>query len=182
VLSGGIPVGSGLSPQKIDKIIGVYKSYFTRVGAGPFPTELHDEIGQQIRKQGNEYGATTGRSRRCGWFDAVAARYTTMINGVDEAALTLLDVFSGIKNLKICTGYKIDGKFCQEFPYSLQELENAIPQYIDLPGWEEDISQITRYEKLPKNAKNYIDKIEKLLGVPIKTVSVGPDRAQTIYR
>lgn len=182
VVSGGIPVGSGISPQKIDKIIGVYKSYFTRVGAGPFPTELLDETGQQIRKQGNEYGATTGRPRRCGWFDAVAANYTTMINGVTEAALTLLDVFSGIETLQICTSYKLDGKHCQEFPYNLQELQKAEPQYIELPGWNEDISQITQYEKLPLNARNYIDKIEELLGVPITIVSVGPERSQTIFR
>ncbi|MDY6915332.1 MAG: adenylosuccinate synthase [Candidatus Cloacimonadota bacterium] len=182
VISGGIPIGTGISPQKLNKIIGVYKSYFTRVGSGPFPTELDDKVGEQIRRQGNEYGATTGRPRRCGWFDAVAAKYTTMINGVNEAALTLLDVLSGLETLKICTSYKIEEKEYSQFPYSLKKLAKVQPNYIELPGWHEDISQITNYEQLPENAKKYVKKIEKLLNIPISIISVGPERTQTIFR
>ncbi|MBC8384758.1 MAG: adenylosuccinate synthase [Candidatus Cloacimonetes bacterium] len=179
-VSGGIPIGSGLPANKINKIVGVYKSYFTRVGEGPFPTELKDEIGEQIRIKGNEFGSTTGRPRRCGWFDAVAAKYTAMINGVDEIALTLLDVFSGLKTIKICTGYLIENRRETQFPADSSILQKVIPEYIELPGWDEDITSIKNYEKLPENAKKYIRKIEELLKVKITIVSVGPERSQTI--
>ncbi len=180
-MSGGISVGSGFS-KKIDKTVGVFKSYYTRVGEGPFPTELFDEIGKKIREQGNEYGATTGRPRRCGWFDAVAGNFTAMINDIDEISLTLLDVFSGFEKLKICTAYKLDGKITKEFPYNSEQLKKIVPQYIELPGWKEDITKITEYEKLPKNAKNYVKKVENLLGKKITIISVGPNRNQTIFR
>ncbi len=180
-ISGGIAIGAGFG-KKVDRIVGIFKSYYTRVGNGPFPTELHDEVGNKIRIQGNEFGSTTGRPRRCGWFDAVAAKYTAMLNGIDEIALTLLDVLSGFKTLKICTGYKIGDTITNEFPYNSKVLEQAIPQYIELPGWDNDISGITEYNKLPENAKKYIAKIEELIGKNVTIVSVGPERGQTIFR
>ena len=180
-VAGGIPVGTGYS-KKIDRVVGVYKSYYTRVGEGPFPTELLDEIGERIRVQGNEYGSTTGRPRRCGWFDAVAAKFTAMINNVDEIALTLLDVLSGMDKLKICTKYNIDNQLTDEFPYSANTLYKAKPEYIKLEGWKEDISDIRDYNKLPENAKKYISKIEEILKLKVSIVSVGPNRSQTIFR
>ncbi len=162
--------------------MGVYKSYFTRVGAGPFPTELNNEIGNQIRKQGNEYGSVTGRPRRCGWFDAVAAKFTAMINGVDEIAITLLDVLSGLETIKICTEYKSGDEILEEFPYSTNVLESIMPEYIELPGWNEDISNIKDFEQLPENAQKYVIKIEELLDTKISIISVGPERSQTIFR
>jgi adenylosuccinate synthase len=178
---GGIPVGTGYS-KKINRVVGVYKSYYTRVGEGPFPTELLDEIGERIRVRGNEYGSTTGRPRRCGWFDAVAAKFTAMINNVDEIALTLLDVLSGMDKLKICTKYNIDNQLTDEFPYSANTLYKAKPEYIELEGWKEDISDIRDYNKLPENAKKYISKIEEILKLKVSIVSVGPNRSQTIFR
>ncbi|MDO9577261.1 MAG: adenylosuccinate synthase [Candidatus Cloacimonadales bacterium] len=180
-IAGGIAIGSGFT-GKIDKVIGVYKSYYTRVGEGPFPTELLDETGEQIRIQGNEYGSTTGRPRRCGWFDAVAANYTAMLNGVDEIALTLLDVLSGIETLNICIGYRYKGQKIHEFPYSTKILAEIVPEYIQLPGWNEDISSITDFSKLPENARNYAATVEDLLGIKITIVSVGAERRQTIFR
>ncbi len=180
-IAGGISIGTGYS-KKIDRIVGVYKSYYTRVGEGPFPTELLDELGERIRVQGNEYGSTTGRPRRCGWFDAVAAKFTAMINNVDEIALTLLDVLSGIDKLKICTKYHIDNQLTDEFPYSANTLYKAKPEYIELEGWKEDISKIRDYNKLPENAKKYISKIEEILNVRVSIVSVGPNRSQTIFK
>jgi adenylosuccinate synthase len=159
----------------------VYKSYFTRVGSGPFPTELLDETGEKIRKQGNEYGSTTGRPRRCGWFDIVAAKYTVMINGIDIIALTLLDVLSGFDKLKICVGYRIEGELVFEFPADTTVLERVIPEYIDLVGWTEDISDCKTFDSLPENAKLYVNKIEELLGIPVNIISVGPNREQTIF-
>ena len=178
---GGIPVGTGYS-KKIDRVVGVYKSYYTRVGGGPFPTELLDEIGERIRAQGNEYGSTTGRPRRCGWFDAVAAKFTAMINNIDEIALTLLDVLSGIDKLKICTKYHIDDQLTDEFPYSANTLSKTKPEYIELDGWKEDISDIRDYNKLPKNTKQYVAAIEEILEQKINIVSVGPNRSQTIFK
>jgi adenylosuccinate synthase len=178
---GGISVGTGYS-KKTDRVVGVYKSYYTRVGEGPFPTELLDELGERIRVQGNEYGSTTGRPRRCGWFDAVAAKFTAMINNVDEIALTLLDVLSGIDKLKICTKYQIYDQLTDEFPYSANTLYKAKPEYIELEGWKEDISNIRDYNKLPENAKKYISKIEEILKVKVSIVSVGPNRSQTIFK
>jgi len=180
--TGGIFTGSGLSYKNLDKVIGVYKSYFTRVGDGPFPTELKNEIGEIIRKRGNEYGSTTGRPRRCGWFDAVAAKYTAMINGVDEIAITLLDVLSGFETIKICESYKIDGITYKELPSDCHLLSKVEPVYIELDGWSEEISHIKEYVLLPLNAKNYIKKIEELLDIKSVIISVGPERNQTIYR
>jgi len=181
-ISGSISIGCGFSPKKIDKVMGVYKSYFTRVGGGPFPTELNNKIGEQIRKQGNEYGSVTGRPRRCGWFDAVAAKFTAMINGVDEIAFTLLDVLSGLETIKICTKYKYNDEFLEEFPYSTNVLESVTPEYIELAGWNEDISYIKDFDQLPENAQKYVLKIEELLDTKISIISVGPERSQTIFR
>jgi adenylosuccinate synthase len=181
-VAGGISIGSGLAPNRISKIVGVYKSYYTRVGEGPFPTELHDETGDRIRKQGNEYGATTGRPRRCGWFDAVAARFTAMINGIDEIALTLLDVLSGFDEIKICTGYRYRSEIIDQFPADAEMLAEIKPEYITLPGWKEDISSMKSFTELPENAKKYVAEIEQLLDTRVSIVSVGPDRSQTIFR
>jgi len=190
-IAGGISSSVGCSPKKIDKIIGVYKSYFTRVGSGPFPTELTDEIGDKIRKQGNEYGSTTGRPRRCGWFDIVSAKYSAMINGIDMIALTLLDVLSGIEKLKICVGYEYitnDSKLSlknpsrqMEFPADSSLLGLVKPKYIELCGWNEDLSFCKEWNALPKNAQIYVKTIEELLCVPINIISIGPKREQTIY-
>jgi len=180
-ISGGIASSVGFSPKKIDEIIGVYKSYFTRVGEGPFPTELFDDIGKRIQTNGNEFGSTTGRARRCGWFDAVSARYSTMINGIDSAVLTLLDVLSGFETLHICTGYEIDNVVYDSFPADASLLYKAKPIYLTLPGWEENISEIKGWADLPTNAKAYVRKIEECLSVPIKIISVGPSREQTIF-
>ncbi|MCL1826888.1 MAG: adenylosuccinate synthase [Candidatus Cloacimonetes bacterium] len=184
-IAGGIASAVGCSPKHIDQIIGVYKSYFTRVGSGPFPTELNDKIGEKIREQGHEYGSTTGRPRRCGWFDVVSAKYSTMINGVDSIALTLLDVLTGFDTLKICTGYDYGyhKNLYQEneFPADTSLLANIKPIYIELPGWQEDISTCKKWNDLPENAKQYVLTLESLLETPIRIVSVGPNRDQTIY-
>jgi len=181
-VSGGIAIGTGFPPTKIDNIVGVYKSYFTRVGEGPFPTELFDETGDKIRIKGNEFGSTTGRPRRVGWFDMVAAKYTAMLNGIDEISLTLLDVLAGLDTIKICIGYKLNGEVITEFPYLAKELAELEPQYVELPGWKEEIDQIKEYDKLPENARNYVETVEKMMGIPVTIVSVGPDRIQTIFR
>ncbi len=181
-VAGGISIGAGFPPTKIEKIVGVYKSYYTRVGEGPFPTELFNDDGDYIRTKGNEFGSTTGRPRRVGWFDMVAAKYTAMLNGIDEISLTLLDVLSGLDTVKICTGYKLNDQITQEFPFQSKQLSLAEPQYIELPGWNEEIDQIKEYDKLPQNARTYVETVEQMLGVPVTIVSVGPDRSQTIFR
>ncbi len=181
-ITGSIAISCGFPVKKISNIIGIFKSYYTRVGEGPFPTELHDKIGEKIRVRGNEYGSTTGRPRRCGWFDAVAAKFTAMVNGIDIIALTLLDVFSSFKTLKICTGYNIDGKVSDVFPYSTNQLYRVTPVYQELPGWNEDISGIRSYKDLPVNARNYINFIEDYLKKPVKFISNGPKREQIIRK
>lgn len=181
-ISGGITTGCGFSLRKVNKIIGVYKAYYTRVGDGPFPTELFDDTGEQIRKQGNEFGSTTGRPRRCGWFDLFASRYTANLNDVDEIALTLLDVLMNIPEIKVCTAYEYQGKKLTEFPVSSQVLAECQPIYHTLAGWEEDISGITDFDKLPENAKKYVKFVEKEIGKKVSIVSVGPGRHQTIFR
>ncbi|MCD4818884.1 MAG: adenylosuccinate synthase [Candidatus Cloacimonetes bacterium] len=180
-ISGAISTGCGFSPQKIDKIIGIFKSYYTRVGAGPFVTELHNENGEQIRKQGNEFGSTTGRPRRCGWFDAFAAKYTIMLNGINEIAFTLLDVLSGFEKIKICTNYIYEGEKLAEMPYDAEVLAKIEPEYIELEGWNEDISHIRDFSDLPSATKNYVKTIEKMLDTKISVLSVGPKRDQTIF-
>jgi adenylosuccinate synthase len=180
--SGGFSIGAGVGPNMIKDVIGIVKSYTTRVGEGPFVTELNDETGDKIRTQGREFGTTTGRARRCGWFDAVIVRYAARVNGLTSISLMLLDVLSGFDTVKICTSYKMGDKILKEFPASLEDLAKCEPIYEELEGWSEDLTAIEKYEDLPENAKKYIAKIEELIGVSVDMVSVGPNRAQTIVR
>ncbi len=179
-MAGGISTGAGVPLKMVDKVIGVYKAYSTRVGEGPFPTELKDATGDKIRRQGNEYGATTGRPRRCGWFDAVAAKYTAELNGVDGLAITLLDVLSGFEEIRICTGYWINGKRTEDFPADPFLLGKAEPEYLTLKGWKQEITQVKKLSRLPKAARTYLEAIQDLLEVPVELVSVGKQRSQTI--
>lgn len=176
----GISAGAGVAAKWLNKVIGVCKCYSTRVGGGPFPTELLDETGERIRTKGREYGTTTGRPRRCGWFDAVAVRYTRRLGGIDRLALMMLDVLSGHDELKICVAYELDGRRIEHFPGSADELRRAIPIYETLPGWQEEITEARDLADLPEAAINYIRRIETLVGCEAEFVSVGPDRAQTI--
>lgn len=180
--AGAACTGAGVPPNSIGQVVGITKAYTTRVGEGPFPTELIDETGEQIRKAGHEFGTTTGRPRRCGWLDLVVLRYTCMINGVTELALTKLDVLSGMKELKVCTEYEINGKKTADFPIRPEDLKVAKPVYETLPGWEENIMECKSMEELPENARNYVSYIEKQLGVKVSIVSIGPKREQTIAR
>lgn len=177
----GICSGSGTPPHFLKKIIGICKAYTTRVGGGPCPTEQDNEIGQKIRDRGNEYGTVTKRPRRCGWFDAVAVRYSSRLAGIDALSVMLLDVLSGFEILKICTSYDVKGRNINYFPSQTEDLRMAEPVYETLPGWEEDISQCRSYDELPANAKYYIQRISELVGKPVEIVSVGPDRLQTIF-
>jgi adenylosuccinate synthase len=176
----GVWSGSGVPARQLTKVVGVIKAYTTRVGRGPFPTELHDSIGEQIRKTGREYGTVTGRPRRCGWFDAVATRYTTALAGADELAVMLLDVLSELDELRICTAYELDGKRIDHFPSDSFLLERCKPVYETLPGWRTDVCQMRKPSELPANARRYVDRLSQLLGVPVTIISVGPDREQTI--
>lgn len=178
----GMPAGCGIPAKFIDKFIGVIKAYTTRVGAGPFPVEQDNETGQYIRDKGNEYGTTTGRPRRCGWFDAVAVAYSITIGGIDEVALMHLDTLSGLEELKICRAYEIDGKETTFFPANLTRLSLAKPVYETVPGWSEDLTEANDFKDLPQNAQNYVRKVEKYIGKPITFVGVGPKRSQTIFR
>ncbi|WP_148551766.1 adenylosuccinate synthase [Paraclostridium bifermentans] len=180
--SGGFSVGAGVGPNMIKDVVGIVKSYTTRVGEGPFVTELNDETGDKIRTQGREFGTTTGRARRCGWFDAVIVRYAARVNGLTSISLMLLDVLTGFDTVKICTSYKMGDKVLREFPASLEDLAKCKPIYEELEGWSEDLTGMETYEELPENAKKYIAKIEELVGVNVDMVSVGPNRAQTIVR
>ncbi len=182
-LPGGIWNGSGVPARNLTRIIGVVKAYTTRVGRGPFPTELDDGpsgIGERIRKIGREYGTVTGRPRRVGWFDAVAVRYTAMLAGVDEVSVMLLDVVSGLKELAICTGYEMDGKRVDAFPSDAFLLERCKPIYETLPGWEADLTKARKQSELPKEALRYVERLSQLLDLRVSLVSVGPDREQTI--
>ncbi|USN98958.1 MAG: adenylosuccinate synthase [Phycisphaeraceae bacterium] len=176
----GAGPGSGVPGHRLDRVIGVMKAYSTRVGGGPMPTELHDETGNQIRERGHEYGTTTGRPRRVGWLDLVALRYACMVNGVSEVAIMLLDVLAGFDDLKVCTAYIVDGRETDRFPPDAADLEHARPVYETLSGFGEEITGVTSMGELPAGAAAYVDRIERHLGVPVRVVSVGPDRAQTI--
>ena len=178
----GMPAGCGVPAKFVDKFIGLVKAYTTRVGAGPFPAEQDNETGQYIRDKGNEYGTTTGRPRRCGWFDAVPVAYSVTIGGIDEVALMHLDTLSGLQELKICTAYKINGRQTTFFPANNDRLAQAEPVYETLPGWDEDLTEIKSFQDLPKNAQNYVRQVEKYIGKPITFVGVGPKRSQTIFR
>jgi adenylosuccinate synthase len=181
-LAGGATIGIGIGPTQIDRVLGVYKAYNTRVGNGPMPTELTDETGDLLREGGPrpEYGATTGRPRRCGWFDAVAAHYTARINGVTAIALTRLDVLDQLPTIKVCTAYQLDGRQTHSLPASGAALLRARPVYEERPGWNEDTSGVRRFRDLPENARAYVRRIEELLGAPVHLVSVGPEREQAI--
>jgi adenylosuccinate synthase len=172
--------GTGLGPRKISDVIGIVKAYTTRVGKGPFPTELLDEIGNRLQEKGAEFGATTGRRRRCGWLDAVILKNAVRLNGVTGLAITKLDVLDGLDTLNICTHYEHRGKPLDVFPASLRVLAECRPVYETLPGWTETISGITSFSRLPRNVKSYLRRIEELTGTPIDIISVGPDRDQTI--
>ena len=177
---GGALAGAGVGPQSLTKMVGVCKAYSTRVGEGPFPTELTNETGDWIREKAHEYGTVTGRPRRIGWFDAVAMRHAKRVSGMNCLSLNLLDIFTGLKKVKICTAYMLDGKQIDYYPASLKELERCEPVYEEFDGWTEDISTVTEYDQLPANAKKYLDRIEELTGLQLMTVSVGPSREQTI--
>jgi adenylosuccinate synthase len=179
-LAAGACLGAGLSPARLDGIIAVFKAYCTRVGAGPMPTEIEDETGQLIRERAHEYGTTTGRPRRCGWFDGVAARFSARINGFNGVAITRLDVLDALPRLKICVGYQLDGGSISNFPASAAALARCQPVYEELPGWQADTSDIRRYEDLPVEARQYLARLEGLISCPIKLVSVGQRREQTI--
>jgi len=179
-LAGASCIGTGLGPREIDRVVGIFKAYNTRVGAGPMPTELKDEIGDLIREKAREYGATTGRPRRCGWFDAVAGRFSVQINGLSDIALTHLDIYDGFSSIKICTAYKFNDEVLTSFPSDIAILEKCQPIYEELDGWQESISGIRNFDKLPAAARNYMSRLEDLLSCPISLVSIGPDRRQII--
>jgi adenylosuccinate synthase len=181
-LAGAGCIGVGLGPKQIDRVVGVFKAYCTRVGAGPMPTELKDQTGDFIREKAHEYGTTTGRPRRCGWFDAVAARFSVQVNGISDIALTHLDIYNGLPTVKICTAYKFKGDALTSFPSDVAILEKCQPIYEDLDGWQESISGIRNFKKLPVEARNYISRLEDLLSCAITLISVGPDRNQIIER
>ncbi|UCZ53229.1 adenylosuccinate synthase [Bacillus shivajii] len=178
-IAGGVTIGSGVGPSKINHVVGVSKAYTTRVGDGPFPTELNNEIGDRIRDVGNEYGTTTGRPRRVGWFDSVVVRHARRVSGITDLSLNSIDVLSGIETLKICVAYKYKGEIMEEFPASLKVLAECEPVYEELPGWDEDITGVRSLHELPKNALYYVERVSQLTGIPLSVFSVGPDRSQT---
>lgn len=181
-ISGGFSIGAGIGPNTIEEVLGICKAYTTRVGTGPFVTELDNEIGNRIRTQGNEFGTTTGRARRCGWLDTVVLKYSKRVNGMTSMALMLLDVLTGFEEIKICTAYKYNDEILSEYPASLSVLQNCEPVYETLEGWDEDLTEITTFEGLPENARKYVERVEQLVGIPAKIVSIGPKRSQTIIR
>ncbi len=180
--TGGACTGLGLAPNKIESVVGIIKAYTTRVGAGPFPTELADMEGEMLREQGAEYGATTGRPRRCGWFDCVVAKNSIILNGINSVNITKLDVLTGFKTIKIAVGYKLDGEEIQFIPASLEDFERVEVDYIEMPGWDKDISKAEKFEDLPKNAQDYILKLEEIMELPINFIGVGMHRNELIYR
>ena len=180
--AGGAATGSGIGPTKITRVIGIVKAYTTRVGEGPFPTELLDENGERLRQIGGEVGTTTGRPRRCGWYDAVVARYATRVNGLTDFFLTKLDVLSGFKEIPVCVAYEIEGKRHEEMPMTQTQFHHAKPIYEMLPGWTEDISAARKFEDLPVNAQKYVEYLEKISGAPMSAIGVGQHRDATISR
>ncbi|WP_372736041.1 adenylosuccinate synthase [Nocardioides sp.] len=178
--AGGACTGSGIPPMRLDRVIGIVKAYTTRVGEGPFPTELHDEFGEHLRKTGAEFGTTTGRPRRCGWYDAVIARYAARVNGVTDFTLTKLDVLTGLEQVPVCVAYDVDGVRHDEMPVNQSDFHHAVPIYEYLPGWWEDISQARTLEDLPANARAYVAAVEAMSGARISAIGVGPARDQTV--
>ncbi len=175
----GACTGLGIAPQKIDKVFGIFKAYCTRVGMGPFPTELFDETGKELRDAGHEYGSTTGRPRRCGWLDLVALKYSVMINGVTELIMMKADVLDKFETIKVCVGYEIDGEVVEYFPFELND--DVKPIYVELPGWQTDLTKIKHQNEFPEELNNYINFIEEETGIPVSIASVGPNREQTIF-
>ena len=180
--AGGALTGTGVGPTRIDAVVGVAKAYTTRVGEGPFPTELIDEVGQALREKGGEFGVTTGRPRRCGWFDSVVVRYSTRINGLTDICLTKLDVLTGYETIPVCVAYEVDGVRMDEMPMDQSSFHHAVPIYEELPGWTEDISDVRRFEDLPTNAQAYVLRLEELCRCRISSIGVGPGREATIVR
>jgi adenylosuccinate synthase len=178
--AGGACVGAGIPPMSLGEVIGVTKAYTTRVGDGPFPTELFDEAGETLRRVGNEYGATTGRPRRCGWLDLVAVKFSASLNGINGLALTMLDVLSAVEEIKVCVGYEIDGKRLEDFPMNQTDLHHARPVYESFPGWGMDVTGCRRREDLPGEARDFVGFVEAELGAPLRMISVGPERDQAI--
>ena len=178
--AGGACIGAGIGPQHINDVIGVVKAYITRVGSGPFPTEIPGKLGDELRERGGEYGATTGRPRRCGWFDGVVMRHATKINGLTQVAVTKLDVLDGFDKLKICVAYELNGKKITDFPTDIHRLEKCKPVYEEVPGWQADTSKIKDYQDLPENAKKYLDKLAQIAEARISLISVGAERGQII--
>ena len=181
-LAAGACLGAGLGPTRLDRAVGVYKAYCTRVGGGPMPTELHDETGELIRERAHEYGTTTGRARRCGWLDTVAARFSSRINGLTGAVITRLDILDILPSLKICIGYELDGKKIDYFPGNIAALARCKPVYEELPGWQTDTTDIRDYDQLPEAARNYVSRVEELISCPVNLVCVGPGREQSIEK
>jgi adenylosuccinate synthase len=181
-VAGAAAAGAGVGPQMLHYVLGITKAYTTRVGSGPFPTELEDDTGERLRARGNEFGATTGRPRRCGWFDAAALKRSIQINGVSGLCVTKLDVLDGMDELKVCVGYRIEGQFSDLLPAGAEDTARCEPVYEDLPGWSESTVGAQRLEALPRNARAYLDRIEAICGVAIDIISTGPDRAETIVR
>jgi len=181
-VSGGVCVGAGIGPTAISEIIGIFKGYTTRVGKGPFPTELDDEIGEYIRQAGFEFGVTTGRARRTGWFDAVMARYAVRVNGLTSIVINKIDPLRGLDKIKLCVAYEKDGKIVNDFPADLDELAKCTPVYEEFDGFDEDISGVRKYEDFPQSIKTYIEAVEKACGCPVSIIGVGPDREQIVYK
>ncbi len=179
-LAAGACIGSGINPRRIDRVVGIFKAYTTRVGGGPMPTELKDDVGEYIRQHAHEYGATTGRARRCGWFDAVVGRYTTELNGFTSGILTRLDVLDEMENVKICVAYKVGDKTVEHFPADVEALDHCTPIYEELPGWKTSTTDMREAKKLPANARKYIKRLEELIGCPFHIISIGPRREQSI--
>ncbi|MEH6459518.1 adenylosuccinate synthase [Chitinimonas sp. JJ19] len=180
--AGAAAPGAGVAPQMLQYVLGIVKAYTTRVGSGPFPTELFDEVGEGLAKRGNEFGSVTGRPRRCGWFDAAALKRSIQINGVSGLCVTKMDVMDGIDVIKLCTGYRINGEVVDILPVGAEELSGCSPIYEELPGWSESTFGVKRYEDLPLNARNYLKRIEEVTGAPIDIISTGPDREETIVQ
>lgn len=180
--AGGVCAGSGVAPNSIDYVLGIVKAYTTRVGGGPFPTELFDDVGEELGTRGHEFGATTGRQRRCGWLDAIALKRAMHLNGVTGICFTKLDVLDTLDELKICTSYQVNGEALESLPLNAENIEHCEPNYISLPGWNSSTVGITKFDQLPENAKNYIKKVEELLEVPIDIISTGPERSENVIR
>ena len=180
--AGGACTGTGVGPTRIDRVVGVAKAYVTRVGEGPFPTELFDESGDWLREKGGEYGVTTGRPRRCGWYDAPVSRYSARVNGLTDIVLTKLDVLGGLEQIPVCVAYEVDGKRVEEVPAIQSEFARAVPVYEYVPGWQEDISGCTTFEELPQAAQDYVLYLEKISNCRISSIGVGPEREATIVR